>query len=215
MDVNTVKKSNSKAKRRLLTIVISIVLVILVLFIASLVINQIGEKDEIITERVIDYNFYPANFEENIFEDPEYLDLIFGGFIKFTNQLNITTYVDKDNAFIQGQEVEFLVNMIYDIVNGNSEAYNARFSQGYYKNHLSKSEFTMQKVYDATIAYYSDEYVSDDSGNYTKYVYTLEYKIFENNGTFRKDIGAGSKKQYITLTNKTGELLIESINTVN
>ena len=49
--------------------------------------------------------------------------------------------------------------------------------------------------------------------NYTKSIYTLEYQINKNNGTFRRDIGDGSKQQYFVVTNRTGEWLIDSIST--
>ena len=49
--------------------------------------------------------------------------------------------------------------------------------------------------------------------NYTKFLYVIEYRILHNNGTFRRDIGSGSKKQYFTLTDKQGDFKIDSIAT--
>ena len=69
----------------------------------------------------------------------------------------------------------------------------------------------MQKLYDVNITKLA---VNDVGGN-TVYEFTLEYKILENNGTFRNDIGDGSKKQYITVTTENGKLLISSISTAN
>ena len=47
--------------------------------------------------------------------------------------------------------------------------------------------------------------------NYTKFIYAVEYQINENNGTFRRDIGDGSRPQYLVVTNRTGEWKIESV----
>ena len=67
----------------------------------------------------------------------------------------------------------------------------------------------MQKLYNIKITRMSEEDVSENGQNYTKYEFILEYMIHQNNGTFRTDIGSdASKKQYITLTDRTGELLI-------
>ena len=202
------KSKNNNPKKRLIIIILSIIGAILVLGIASIIIDSL-EKEE---EFVVDYNFYPADFNENIFEDAEYLDLVSAEFITYTDgSTNITVGIDRDKAGEHGTGVKFLVDMIYDIINGDHEAYNARFSDSYYKKHSPKESFTMQKVYDVNITY-----VSSESGNdYTKSLYTLEYKILENNGTFRKDIGAGSKKQYFTLITTGDKILVDSVTTVN
>ncbi|MBQ8818749.1 MAG: hypothetical protein IJZ83_09235 [Clostridia bacterium] len=210
---NNAVKSNKKAKKKLLIIIICILTVMILLVIASLIIDLIENNKN--KEYEIDYNFYPADYEENIFEDEKYILLTKDGFISYCDSsTNITLGIDKEIAKNYGEEVDFLVDMIYDIINGDHESYNEKFSDSYYKNNSPKNSFTMQKVYDVKITSISDEEVAEEAGNYTKSVYCVEYKIYHNNGTFRRDIGDGSKKQYITLTNASGELLIDSISTV-
>ncbi len=206
------EKINANAKKRLLIIIAAIVVVIIVLFAVSLIIDKVKSSKN--DEFIIDYNFYPADYEENIFEDEEYINLTSGNFIKYQDlNTNITVGITRENANQQSEQIAFIVEMLYDIIEGKHEEYNACFSDVYYKNNSPKSQFTMQKVYDVTVSYISQESVSDDSGNYTKYLYSIEYKILENNGTFRKDIGSGSKKQYATLTDRQGNLLIDALNT--
>ena len=206
-------KSNKSPKKKLLIIIISIIAIMAVLIVASLIIDLVERKKG--GEYEIDYNFYPADYEENIFEDEKYISLTKDGFISYCDSsTNITLGIDKEIAKNYGEEVDFLVDMIYDIINGDHESYNEKFSDSYYKNNSPKNSFTMQKVYDVKITSISDEEVAEEAGNYTKSVYCVEYKIYHNNGTFRRDIGDGSKKQYITLTNASGELLIDSIYTV-
>ena len=208
------KAAQKKVKKKLIIIIISTLGVIAFLSVASLVIDKLSKPDE---EFVADYNFYPADYDENIFEDQKYLALTAEEFIKYTDSTtNETAGITKDTAYEQGSEVQFIVDMIYDAINGDNNAYNARFSSKYYETHSPKDRFTMQKIYDVFITYVSEEDISDGSGNYTKSIYCVEYKIYQNNGTFRKDIGDGSKKQYLTLnTNRDGEILIDSITTVN
>lgn len=208
------KPNSKKAKKRLIIIILSIIGVIAILGATSMIIDFVEGKKE--KEFEIDYNFYPADFDENIFEDREYFDLVNAGFISYTDSsTNITVGIDKDKAGRYGTGVVFLVDMIYDIINGDHEAYNARFSDLYYKKHYRKDNFTMQKVYDVNITYVRSESIDDDSGNYTKSLYVLEYKILKNNGTFRRDIGAGSKKQYFTLKITDDNVIVDSVTTVN
>ena len=207
------KKSRKRAKKKLLIIILSIVVLMTVLLIAVYIIDLVNNKKS--RDFEIDYNFYPANYEENIFDNSKYLELISDEFIKYRDSsTNITLGINKDTAKNYGDEIKFLVDMLYDIIDGDHESYNERFSSDYYKTNTPKERFTMQMIYDVTITSVSSESVSDKSANYTKSVYCVEYKIYHNNGTFRRDIGDGSKKQYITISNKSGEILIDSVSTV-
>lgn len=210
-------KNNSyskKAKKRLIIIILSIIGVIVLLGIASIIIDFVENNNK--KEFEVDYNFYPADFDENIFEDDEYVDLIADEFITYTDSsTNVTVGIDRDNANVYGEQVEFFVDMIYDIINGDQTGYNARFSNLYYEEHLPKDRFTMQRIYDVNITYVSSQGVESDNGNYTKSIYILEYKISKNNGTFRRDIGEGSKKQYFTVRTTEDNILIDSVTTVN
>ncbi len=203
--------SRKKAKKRLIIIISIIFAVMLILGTAVIIIENIPSKEE---EFEVDYRFYPADYGENIFEDEKYLSLIAEEFIRYTDlSTGVTVGISKDTAKEQGSEVQFLVDMVYDAINGDHNSYNARFSNTYYEKHAPKDSFTMQKIYDVLITYVSEE---DTESNYTKSIYCVEYKIYENNGTFRCDIGDGSKKQYFTLnTYEDGTILIDAITTVN
>ncbi len=204
------EQKRKKAKKKLLIALLIIASVMVLLIAASVVIDKIqkGSNDEL----TIDYNFFPANFNENIFEDEKYIELTSGEFMRYHDMTTgIISGISEENKASFGNETEFLVDMIYEIINGDHVAYNARFSSTYYQEHSPKSAFTMQKIYDVTISYVSSEQL--EGGDYTKFNFVVEYKIYENNGTFRKDIGDGSKKQFITLSDRFGELLIDDITT--
>ena len=58
-------------------------------------------------------------------------------------------------------------------------------------------DFTQQMLYDMHI-YYQDEEPQEDGSK--KFMYRLEYKIFQNNGTYRRDVGSdGAKAEYLVL----------------
>ena len=203
------KDNNKQAKKTLIIIILIIVAVIAVLGAVALLID-LYEKEE---EYVIDYDFYPIDFEEDIFEDEEYLSLIDGGFITYTDSMtNVSVGITKDNAYQYGEEVKFLVDMIYDIINGDHQAYNARFSNNYYNKNSPKEAFTMQKIYDVKITYVMAEITSKDGENNAQAVYHVDYRIYHNNGSFRRDIGDGSRTQRITLTkSENGTILIDKL----
>lgn len=202
-----------KSKKKLLIAIISIVALIALLAMIIEIIEYSNNTKKIIPIE-IDYNFYPANYNENIFEDEEYIQLVKDNPMKYYNaSTGVTVGIDINKKDKYPQEIQFMIDYIQDIINGDHESYNARFSEDYYKRNDRLNDFTMQKVYDVTITQKDSEAVTDKNtgNNYTKYLILLEYKIYENNGTFRRDIGDGSRKQYFTISDKDGKFLIDFI----
>jgi hypothetical protein len=97
------------------------------------------------------------------------------------------------------------------MINGDVNSYNECYSDLYYEKEKPKEKFTMQKIYDVVIKKMSEESVTDTDGKYTKYVFSLNYKILNNNGTLRNDFLNGTRTQYIYITNREGELKIDGI----
>ena len=195
----------------IIVLVVVICLVPLLIGITYLI-DYLDNKSKFDENQEIDYDWYQADFSENIYDDEEYVKLIEYGFISYTDG-SVTLLIDKDSAKSYGDEIDFMVGYLYSIIDGDANKYNSYFSDLYYKRHTKKDSFTMQKIYDVSLTKDNVELVEDKNGDYTRYTFVLSYRILKNNGTFRKDIGDGYKRQYITVTNKTGELLIDSIST--
>ena len=203
-----------KNKKILLAIVASILGLILILSLTVAILNKIIEKREAEKEAAgIDYNFYPADFDENIYDDPDFMELMKGDFLSYCDSsTNVTLGITRENAFEQGRDVQFLTDYVYTIIEGDHVAYNACFSDEYFASGKSpKDRFTMQKLHHIVLTKLSEESISEDGVNYTKFVYSVEYCIAENNGTFRNDIGEGSKPQYFVITDRTGTLKIDQV----
>ena len=206
-------KKYMSSKKKLIIAIVCIVAVIALLIVAIEIIEYIKAK-KALEPIEIDYDFYPADYDENILENEKYLQLTKGEYIRVCNSATgVTTGVDLNKIDKYSSEIIFMLDYVQDIINGDHESYNSRFSEEYYETHEPLERFTMQKVYDVLITQKETETVTDTkTGNdYTKYLIVLEYKIYENNGSFRRDIGNGSRKQYFTITDKTGTLLIDSI----
>lgn len=200
----------AKRKKRMIIAIISVLVALILVWLSVLLLENIEKKNSADNNAAIDYNFYYADFSENIFEDQEYLTLIEGEGIRYCEG-GLTVSIDESTIGNYGKDIVFFWDFIHNIINGNKDEYNAMFSDQYYKYNAPKQEFTMQKLYEVQISKYSTEQVETSSGNYTKSVFVVEYRILKNNGTFRNDIGDGIRPQYITVTNKSGDFLIDSI----
>ena len=207
------KNSNATSRKKLIIMLIIIVGVLFLMYVLTLIIPKLFVDDTPANtnEIIADFSFYPADYDSDIFEDESYISLISEGIVEYDDAINSITVVDKDTAASNGKPVKLLVDMIYSIINGDAEEYNSYFSELYYESNKPKQAFTMQKVYDARLTYFSTESVTKDKVTYTEYTYKLKYRIYENNGTFRKDIGDGYRIQYITVSDREGTLKIDSI----
>ena len=209
------QEKSAKNKKILIRVICIVVATLVVLMAASFAMNLYLERKAEKDAQKIHLNFAPADYDENIFEDQEYINLIKNGFIDYTDYAtNLTLGIDYSDALGYGADVQFMVEYIYAIIDGDVEAYNSFFSDEYYKKNDPKENFTMQKLYEVNISRVSETQKTDKSGNtYNEYQYIVKYKILDNNGTFRNDFNAGTKEQYIFFTNKTGDFLIDSIST--
>lgn len=209
--------SNKKHFKKKIIITLSVAVGLLLLMYAlTLILPLISEKLKgNPEEEIAKFNFYEPDFEENIFDDPEYLLLIENGIIQYDNASNSIVTITDENVSDHGEPVELLANFVDSIIDGDHERYNGYFSKEYLKENSPKDKFTMQKIYNCLITFYRQEDAEDKNGNYTKYIYKLKYQIYENNGTFRRDIGEDYKTQYIVITDREEKLLIDAISTSN
>ncbi len=207
------KNKNPRRKKKILLIVmISIVGVMLVLYGVTLFLeHRMSSKAS--EETKIDYRFWQVDFEENIYDDSEYVSLISEELFQYRDLTGVSIGIDRERAGEYNPEIRFFIDFLSAIIAGDYQNYNAMFSGRYYQNKTPVNAFTMQKVYDAYVSLVSVSNDSNGVSNYTKYEFILEYKILKNNGSFRKDIGNGSKKQHIVLTDREGKLKIDQIDT--
>ncbi len=157
-------------------------------------------------------NFYEPDYECNIMQDAEYLELN-RRIYHCDERSGLTEELTEKNLTNYGPAAAVLCDMINAVIAGNADAYNELFSENYYKGHDPEPPFTMQRIYDIKFTKVSETTVSGEKGKYTQYEYEVEYKISRNDGLFRTDIGSDeSKKQYFVLSDSTAEnVLIDQI----
>lgn len=200
----------NRFKRRIIIVFVCACLLLLVAYAAVSILERIlygtGEKEDYSSK----YIFYDADYEMDIFDDTEYLEL--NRYITFSDGTVSVAITDGDYA-AYGDEVEFLAeDYLHSIIYGDVEAYNSCFSEEYYTQNQPHDRFTMQKLYNITLT--RMEKVTESSGDeeYTLYGFTVEYMIRHNNGTFRSDLGSdGIRAQYLVVSDREGTWKIDRV----
>ncbi len=136
-------------------------------------------------------SFYPADYNENIYEDKEYMDK--NRYLSYEKGGDTFTITNGDYAFY-GPTIEFFAEYFDAVINGEYETYNDFFTEAYFEKQSNKSRFTPQKLYDINVKYKSTTALE---GDVTSYIYYVDYKIFENNGTFRNDIESDASRTLV------------------
>ena len=198
-----------KLKKRILIVfgcMVAFVLIYMAVAASGILKNLSGNQNPPQNERpATTYSFYEADYDLDILDIDEYMSkdrLIYycdpntGVTVSLTDDADRLRY---DGAF------QTLCTMIDRIIAGNADRYNDLFSSRYYaiEGNERKTEFTMQQVYDIKITWDGKSAQTDENGKtFTQYQYVVEYKIRQNNGTFRDDIDSdASRKQLFILSN--------------
>lgn len=163
---------------------------------------------------VVDYGY-------NIMEDAGYLRLLADEpLISYCDlSTGVTETIAPENYDDQKEAVKFLINLVLCIQSGDYEGYYNSFTDAYRaveleKNEYAELEFTMQQVYSAVITCVSE--VENEQTGTLSCVYRLKYKIRNNNGTFRTDLGSDSyREQELVILNSASDptLKINSVST--
>ena len=214
-------ETKARADRLKRTILIVFAGMLLFAVIAIPVLRQLegisGNRDEEETKRkqptII---FVTPDYDYDIMKDEEYLNL--NRYVMYAdNDTGLNIMLDDKNIGNYGPAVAVLNEMLRCIIMGDNEGYNELFSTAYYADNEPEPPFTMQQLYDIQLTKMEVNQMQPDKGKaYTQYVFTVEYKIHKNNGTFRTDIGLDeSRRQYFVLSDSTGkEVLIDQIRNV-
>jgi hypothetical protein len=206
------RESTRKLKQRMIIVIIclavfTVIAIPLISFLDNLEKQQ--SVDELESKKESTIIFFEPNWELDIMKDPAYLALDRTVYYNDV-QYGITVALDQKNVNKYGPAVEVLNQMIQFIIAGDADGYNQLLSVNYLGNNDFDPPFTMQQLYDIRISKVQETIVN---GEYTQYEVELEYRIRNNDGTFRTEIGSDeSKRQYVILSNSTSnDVLIDQI----
>ena len=201
-----------KKKKKTKNFIIGAFIASLVLVAASSLIPGLGESGKG-GERETLAPIDPSKLHETKDEDFDIME--YEEYLKFDRNIylddrysGVTVSLDASSFKLHGAGVAHLYELIEAIIAGDSDTYNEMVAEsvGHYES------FTQQQLYDIVITKYSQTDKSENGKNYTEYVYMLEYKIHENNGTYRNTVESdASRPQYIVINNSTGKMLVMDI----
>ena len=185
----------------------SLVLLLICSLIPGLLKNDNGGKPDR-DEYTVDPSKLADTKEEDfdILEYEEYLK--YDRTIQYCYTAGVQVSVNDKTLSSYDASFRLIYELIGTLIAGDSDAYNELVHEDV--GHFDS--FTQQQVYDVVITKYSESSKQSETGSYSEYVYVVEYKIHENNGTYRKDIESDANRpQYFVINDSTGELLIMDI----
>ena len=151
--------------------------------------------------------FATPDYDEDIYADAVYMGLDRNIYI-YDVDTGLRESLEPEDFEQYGDSVRFMSDFVNAIIGGDVEKYNSCFANDEYY----KESFTKQKLYNIVITKLSYEEIEEGSRTWAQYEFALEYMIRHNNGTLRLDIESDAcRAQYITVSDRSGELLIESM----
>ncbi|MBE6562858.1 MAG: hypothetical protein E7660_03885 [Ruminococcaceae bacterium] len=204
------KTGGGRKKKTVLIVWISVVLVICAASLLLLKNPELFDK-EAGNIKVTGSNgfydwFYEADFSlalEDHESYPEYLEL--DRYLYYKNGSETVGVIDKNRDSF-GDEVLFFEKYFKTVIDGDHEAYNEMFTEAYLNTYGEKEAFTPQMVYGMQI----EEVYENETDGVLTYGFDVDYKIFQNNGTFRDDIYSdASRTLYIEINDASGEFKID------
>lgn len=131
-----------------------------------------------------DWQFYEPDYDKNIFEDEVYMNMRRD--IKYKRG-STEIVLSEGNVDDQYVTARFFYDYLNCIIEGDYENYPNFYTENCLndRNFNCPEKFTMQALYDIRVAL---EFEPEVNGGVVTEIYTVEYRIYQNNGTYRKDI---------------------------
>lgn len=197
---------STKKTKRIIIIVFSCMFVFMVLCLLIPGLTQYSLRDKEVKDPTEDNTYiFCEPYEEgfDIFKYEEYM--LLDRTVMYYDGTGIGTGVVRGNLNEFNPGVAVIYEMLDAAICGDVDRYNACFGEKIEK----KQDFTQQQIYKITI---TNKSKSSTEGSY---VFTVDYKIHENNGTLRTDMGSDEFRPLsITVSNKSGKYLIEKMSGV-
>lgn len=198
----------TKKNKKIILIVLVATLLILGLMSIIIALLQMGDDGpEVETYGTVDPSLLHETKEENfdILRYEEYLSLNRSITYK---ESNISVSIDEESVKNYDVGLQLMYELVGYAIAGDYYEYNSLI----YPDDEKEEPFTQQQIYDVVLTRHSYTEKQGNGGMYSEYVYKIEYKIHENNGTFRNDIVSdASRPQYFVINNSTGEVLVMDI----
>ena len=143
--------------------------------------------------------------DEDITTDAAYMEL--DRRIHLRRGAETVPLTNTEDALLQSEALAFFVRYFEIVMAGDAQVYNSLFTDTYYERTLPFAFFSPQKIYDIVL---QEMDTGEDGGD--SFVYYVSYAIYDNDGTFRRDVASDASRVLIfTLVSEGGTLKIDSI----
>lgn len=127
--------------------------------------------------------YYPAKYDEDIFQNDAYM--AFERALLYSASGVTKKYRLNEDRDLASVECQFFMRYFDTVIHGNFEDYKDFFVDGYFK---SDPKFTMQMIYEPYVMLHSVTEEEFNGETETVYNFEVRYRIFKNNGTFRRGV---------------------------
>ena len=211
-DLRLEKHKKGNVLNKVLAIFILIILWISLLYfcILGILSGFSSEKKPVANDSIESViQFANIDWDEDIFQNERWLErdrqIYFG-------DTYIFRAIDSESSKKLGDHAVFFYDYFSSIINGDAALYSTFFADSYPRLSLP-NKFTKQKLFDIYALKY-DGLVTDKNEEELQTInFIVEYKILENNGTFRDDLpsSVARKQLYRLITDEMGNIKIHSI----
>lgn len=210
--INKYAAQRLRSKRIIIIAIMASIVFVVAYFAITAIVN--ANSDDTAPSRPI--FFYMADWEKDVMKDEKYLALDRNVYFYDTRRNEKISISDENSADVSQDYkagVELLRKYVRYAINGNHTAMNKLFSDAYFAaGYDAKEAFTMQQIYDICITNIRLSATEENGKTYQSYEFWLEYRIRENNGTFRNDVGSdGAKPEMFIITDRNGDVKIDAI----
>ena len=201
-----IAEQNKKMRKKLLIALAATVGAVAVLITALLIVKALQEKKNAFE---LPESYFHPTYQDDIFEYTDYLDkrpdVIL--YCEDPEGLGRTTSIDADREDEFSAEALYLRDFLLIMMHADVDAYNNCFNEIYYKNHKKQAPFSQQMIYEAEIRFASEEEGKDGEKISTYYLF---YKLYENDGSLRRDVGSDAvvPMRVVLRTTASGDISI-------
>ena len=148
-------------------------------------------------------------YQGDIFEYEAYLAL-YPEVVRYVSDSGLGLSISEDSNRSFDDTVWYLCDFLDIMKHGDTEAYNACFNEHYYASHTPQEPFSQQMIYEAEISLVKTATVSNGD---TLKTYKLMYKLLQNDGSLRTDVGRNfASPQFVVLReSETTGITIEDL----
>lgn len=198
-----------KTDRRMLIVVISLSLLLLIV---AALLPILFQKDAG-PGGTPDFEFADPALSADPTQDSDYMDLDRAVYYRTLVGYEVTVPVPSEDADGFDSELLLLVRMIRAVMAGDLSTYRTCFSPEYLTEVGEIAPFTKQKLYDITVTHYHDADVNVPTGYTSVVCYGVAYKIKDNNGSFRNDLGSDAVREqvYFVVKDAAGSVAVYGI----